>query len=346
MIAFTFMPSHAQNGWSPKHEINFNLGVDHDFSNEGNLISGHIEYAYHFNDRLSVGIGTGAFLPDDFNSAFVPFSLRGEYDFHSGSTTPYVSLMVAKSLVISDVGVGMASGSSFVRPSIGIKVPFSRNIAANFSIDYMRGFDENSGNLLGCNLGLSFGFGGKRKRSLTASENANESNERKDESPKKMSWGIEAEMYTSTEGDFRIKEKSIFGLRATAMWQLPVTGLRAGATVGIGFSNMQQTHYNNDGYWDESYKKFMFEILPRVRYTPNALTIAGRVSPFVQADLGIARYGGGDMQFAVIPSIGLAVKTFESQSMQLSAGYLPKVSYDMGNKSAKGCFRIALGYEF
>ena len=346
LLALSCFQSHAQKCWQPKHEINLNFGIDHEFSEDVSLISGHIEYAYHFNKNISVGVGTGVFLPNDFNSALVPFSLRGEYDFHSGSTTPYISVMLAQSMVIADGAVGMSSNSSFIRPAIGIKIPFARHVAANFSIDYMRGLSERSGNLFGCNLGLSFGFGGRCKRNAQTGIDTPEPDGEKDEGKKKMSWGVEAEMYTSTENVFRTKEKSILGLRAAAMWQLPISDLQAGVTVGVGYSNMQMNYYNNDGYWDESKKKFMFEVLPRLRYTSSPLTIAGRVTPFVQADLGIARYCGGDLQFAVIPAIGLSTRTFGCQKLLLSAGYLPTLSYSEGEKSGKGCFRIALGYEF
>ena len=303
----------AQKDVKGTTEFGINLGYDFGLqSGGGGFFSLQPEFGKHFSNQFYLGVGTGAYVDDKFNSVSIPAFVRAQVDFPMKGITPYVSLQGGYDFFTSGEGTGWGR----INPSIGVKVPVSKNVDFNVGFGYTR-FNSN---------GRGFS-----------------------QFLKSLDYSVELEAHTpmtvtaeeSNETD-KVKFTNMIGARFSALAPLPVENLYAGLSVGVGRFTEKNTFDNHSGIqenFDES--GIYVNAMARVKYKAKQIAIADRVYPFAQVDAGVdALY---DAIFSVQPAVGVSIATKGDHSIDVSLGYATKrLDYEQN----KGCMRIAVGYTF
>lgn len=321
----------AQKDVKGTTEFGINLGYDFGLqSGGGGFFSLQPEFGKHFSNQLYLGVGTGAYVDDKFNSVSIPAFVRAQIDFPMKGITPYISLQGGYDFFTSGEGTGWGR----INPSIGVKVPVGKNVDFNFGFGYTRTIMDGGGmDMLGFKAGLNFNSNGSGFSKFL----------------KSLDYSIELEAHTpmtvtAQESDATNKNKctNMIGARFSALAPLPVQNLYAGLSVGVGRYTEKDTWYTNDGRhsnYEES--NIYINAMARVKYKAKQIAIADRVYPFAQVDAGVdAMY---DAIFSVQPAVGVSIATTGDHSIDVSLGYATKrLDYEQN----KGCMRIAVGYTF
>lgn len=321
----------AQKDVKGTTEFGINLGYDFGLqSGGGGFFSLQPEFGKHFSNQFYLGVGTGAYVDDKFNSVSIPAFVRAQVDFPMKGITPYVSLQGGYDFFTSGEGTGWGR----INPSIGVKVPVSKNVDFNLGFGYTRTIMDGGGmDMLGFKAGLSFNSNGSGFSKFL----------------KTLDYSIELEAHTPmtvTEKESNETNKNkctnMIGARFSALAPLPVQNLYAGLSVGVGRYTEKDIWYTNDGRhsnYEES--SIYLNAMARVKYKAKQIAIADRVYPFVQIDAGLdALY---DAIFSVQPAVGVSIATKGDHSIDVSLGYATKrLDYEQN----KGCMRIAVGYTF
>ena len=321
----------AQKDVKGTTEFGINLGYDFGLqSGGGGFFSLQPEFGKHFSNQFYLGVGTGAYVDDKFNSVSIPAFVRAQVDFPMKGITPYVSLQGGYDFFTSGEGTGWGR----INPSIGVKVPVSKNVDFNVGFGYTRTIMDGGGmDMLGFKAGLSFNSNGSGFSKFL----------------KTLDYSIELEAHTPmtvTEKESNETNKNkctnMIGARFSALAPLPVQNLYEGLRVGVGRYTEKDIWYTNDGRhsnYEES--SIYLNAMARVKYKAKQIAIADRVYPFVQVDAGLdALY---DAIFSVQPAVGVSIATKGDHSIDVSLGYATKrLDYEQN----KGCMRIAVGYTF
>lgn len=321
----------AQKDVKGTTEFGINLGYDFGLqSGGGGFFSLQPEFGKHFSNQFYLGVGTGAYVDDKFNSVSIPAFVRAQVDFPMKGITPYVSLQGGYDFFTSGEGTGWGR----INPSIGVKLPVSKNVDFNLGFGYTRTIMDGGGmDMLGFKAGLSFNSNGSGFSKFL----------------KTLDYSIELEAHTPmtvTEKESNETNKNkctnMIGARFSALAPLPVQNLYAGLSVGVGRYTEKDIWYTNDGRhsnYEES--SIYLNAMARVKYKAKQIAIADRVYPFVQVDAGLdALY---DAIFSVQPAVGVSIATKGDHSIDVSLGYATKrLDYEQN----KGCMRIAVGYTF
>lgn len=321
----------AQKDVKGTTEFGINLGYDFGLqSGGGGFFSLQPEFGKHFSNQFYLGVGTGAYVDDKFNSVSIPAFVRAQVDFPMKGITPYVSLQGGYDFFTSGEGTGWGR----INPSIGVKVPVSKNVDFNLGFGYTRTIMDGGGmDMLGFKAGLSFNSNGSGFSKFL----------------KTLDYSVELEAHTPmtvTEKESNETNKNkctnMIGARFSALAPLPVQNLYAGLSVGVGRYTEKDIWYTNDGRhsnYEES--SIYLNAMARVKYKAKQIAIADRVYPFVQVDAGLdALY---DAIFSVQPAVGVSIATKGDHSIDVSLGYATKrLDYEQN----KGCMRIAVGYTF
>lgn len=319
----------AQKDVKGTTEFGINLGYDFVLqSGGGGLFSLQPEFGKHFSNQFYLGVGTGAYVDDKFNSVSIPAFVRAQVDFPMKGITPYVSLQGGYDFFTSGEGTGWGR----INPSIGVKMPVGKNVDFNVGFGYTRTIMDGGGmDMLGFKAGLSFNSNGRGFSRFL----------------KSLDYSIELETYTPmTAEESKTSEKdkytNFIGARFSALAPLPVQNLYAGLSVGVGRYTDKYTCEIRDGVYknyDES--DIYLNAMARVKYKAKQIAIADRVYPFVQVDAGVDALN--DAIFSVQPAVGVSIATKGDHSIDVSLGYATKRLYYEQNK---GCMRIAVGYTF
>lgn len=319
----------AQKDVKGTTEFGINLGYDFVLqSGGGGLFSLQPEFGKHFSNQFYLGVGTGAYVDDKFNSVSIPAFVRAQVDFPMKGITPYVSLQGGYDFFTSGEGTGWGR----INPSIGVKMPVGKNVDFNVGFGYTRTIMDGGGmDMLGFKAGLSFNSNGRGFSRFL----------------KSLDYSIELETYTPmTAEESKTSEKdkytNFIGARFSALAPLPVQNLYAGLSVGVGRYTDKYTCEIRDGVYknyDES--DIYVNAMARVKYKAKQIAIADRVYPFVQVDAGVDALN--DAIFSVQPAVGVSIATKGDHSIDVSLGYATKRLYYEQNK---GCMRIAVGYTF
>ncbi|MDY3968407.1 MAG: hypothetical protein SO028_08530 [Prevotella sp.] len=321
----------AQKDVKGTTEFGINLGYDFGLqSGGGGFFSLQPEFGKHFSNQFYLGVGTGAYVDDKFNSVSIPAFVRAQVDFPMKGITPYVSLQGGYDFFTSGEGTGWGR----INPSIGVKVPVSKNVDFNLGFGYTRTIMDGGGmDMLGFKAGLSFNSNGSGFSKFL----------------KTLDYSVELEAHTPmtvTEKESNETNKNkctnMIGARFSALAPLPVQNLYAGLSVGVGRYTEKDIWYTNDGRhsnYEES--SIYLNAMARVKYKAKQIAIADRVYPFAQVDAGVdALY---DAIFSVQPAVGVSIATKGDHSIDVSLGYATKrLDYEQN----KGCMRIAVGYTF
>lgn len=79
----------AQKDVKGTTEFGINLGYDFGLqSGGGGFFSLQPEFGKHFSNQLYLGVGTGAYVDDKFNSVSIPAFVRAQVDFPMKGITP------------------------------------------------------------------------------------------------------------------------------------------------------------------------------------------------------------------------------------------------------------------
>lgn len=320
----------AQKNVAGTTEFYFNVGYDFGLQKGGGgFLSFQPEFGKHFTDQFYLGVGTGAYVDDGFNSVSIPAFLRAEVDFPMKGITPYVSLQGGYDFFTSGEGTGWGR----INPTIGVRVPVSKNVDFNLGFGYTRTIMKGGGSdMLGFKAGLNFNSSGHGFSQFM----------------KSLDYSVELETYTPMtvkEEDSRhtdeIKVTNIFGVRFSALAPLPVKNLYAGLSLGVG-RYTEKTTFRTDNIkhnFDDS--SIYGNVMARVKYKAKQIAIADKIYPYAQVDAGVdALY---DFIFSVQPAVGVSIETKENKSIDVSVGYSTKRCELEQNK---GCMRIAVGYTF
>ena len=148
----------AQKDVKGTTEFGINLGYDFGLqSGGGGYFSLQPEFGKHFSNQFYLGVGTGAYVDDKFNSVSIPAFVRAQVDFPMKGITPYFSLQGGYDFFTSGEGTGWGR----INPSIGVKVPVSKNVDFNVGFGYTRTIMDGGGmDMLGFKAGLSFNSNG------------------------------------------------------------------------------------------------------------------------------------------------------------------------------------------
>ena len=318
----------AQKDVKGTTEFGINLGYDFGLqSGGGGFFSLQPEFGKHFTNQFYLGVGTGAYVDDKFNSVSIPAFVRAQVDFPMKGITPYVSLQGGYDFFTSGEGTGWGR----INPSIGVKVPVSKNVDFNVGFGYTRTIMDGGGmDMLGFKAGLSFNSNGSGFSHFL----------------KTLDYSIELEAHTpmtvteewSNETN-KNKCTNMIGARFSALAPLPVQNLYAGLSVGVGRYTGKDIWNTNDGrHSDYEDSNIYLNAMARVKYKAKQIAIADRVYPFVQVDAGLdALY---DAIFSVQPAVGVSIATKGDHSIDVSLGYATKRLNEEHNKS---CMRIAVG---
>lgn len=321
----------AQKDVEGTTEFGINLGYDFGLqSGGGGFFSLQPEFGKHFSNQFYLGVGTGAYVDDKFNSVSIPAFVRAQVDFPMKGITPYVSLQGGYDFFTSGEGTGWGR----INPSIGVKVPVGKNVDFNVGFGYTRTIMDGGGmDMLGFKAGLSFNSNGSGFSHFL----------------KTLDYSIELEAHTpmtvteewSNETN-KNKCTNMIGARFSALAPLPVQNLYAGLSVGVGRYTEKDIWNTNDGrHSDYEESNIYLNAMARVKYKAKQIAIADRVYPFVQVDAGLdALY---DAIFSVQPAVGVSIATKGDHSIDVSLGYATKRLNEEHNKS---CMRIAVGYTF
>ena len=320
----------AQKDVAGTTEFNFNIGYDFGLQKGGgSYLSFQPEFGKHFTNQFYLGVGTGAYVDDGFNSVSIPAFLRAEIDFPMKGITPYVSLQGGYDFNTSGEGTGCGR----INPTVGVRVPVGKNVDFNLGFGYTRTIVEGGGmDLLGFKAGLSFNSCGHGFSQFM----------------KSLDYSVELEGHTpmtvkeeDREYTEEVKITNMFGIRFSALAPLPVENLYAGLSLGIGRYTEKNTFCRDDieDKYDET--GIYGNVMARVKYKAKQIAIADKVYPYAQVDAGVeALY---DAMFSVQPAVGISIDTKENQSIDISIGYSTKrCEYEQN----KGCMRIAVGYTF
>lgn len=319
----------AQKDVKGTTEFGINLGYDFCLqSGGGGLFSLQPEFGKHFSNQFYLGVGTGAYVDDKFNSVSIPAFVRAQVDFPMKGITPYVSLQGGYDFFTSGEGTGWGR----INPSIGVKVPVGKNVDFNVGFGYTRTIMDGGGiDMLGFKAGLSFNSNGRGFSRFL----------------KSLDYSIELEAHTpmtaeasnTTEKD---KYTNMIGARFSALAPLPVQNLYAGLSVGVGrYTDKYTEEIRNGVYKNYDESGVYVNAMARVKYKAKQIAIADRVYPFVQVDAGVDALN--DAIFSVQPAVGVSIATKGDHSIDVSLGYATKRLYYEQNK---GCMRIAVGYTF
>lgn len=319
----------AQKDVKGTTEFGINLGYDFVLqSGGGGLFSLQPEFGKHFSNQFYLGVGTGAYVDDKFNSVSIPAFVRAQVDFPMKGITPYVSLQGGYDFFTSGEGTGWGR----INPSIGVKMPVGKNVDFNVGFGYTRTIMDGGGmDMLGFKAGLSFNSNGRGFSRFL----------------KSLDYSIELETYTPmTAEESKTSEKdkytNFIGARFSALAPLPVQNLYAGLSVGVGRYTDKYTCEIRDGVYENYDESDIYvNAMARVKYKAKQIAIADRVYPFVQVDAGVDALN--DAIFSVQPAVGVSIATKGDHSIDVSLGYATKRLYYEQNK---GCMRIAVGYTF
>ena len=320
----------AQKDVKGTTEFSFNVGYDIGLQGASNCLSFQPEFGKHFTNQFYLGIGTGLFADDHFNSFNIPLFLRTEIDFPMSKCTPYISLQGGYDFNIGDD----YTGAGRINPSVGVKVPVGKNVDFNLGFGYTRTIYSGGGtNLLGFKAGLSFNSNGRGFVHFL----------------KTLDYSVELETHTPvTNSEYHSdifnsesKAKGMIGVRLSALAPLPVKNLYAGLSLGVGRFTEKTTHV--DSYGDKTYTEsgVYGNVMARVKYKVKQLTLKEKFYPFAQVDLGMDCMC--EPIFSVQPAVGFSYETKGKQSIDVSVGYATKRNELEQNK---GCMRIAVGYTF
>ncbi len=322
----------AQKDVAGTTEFSFNIGYDFGLKKGGgSYLSFQPEFGKHFTNQFYLGVGTGAYIDDGFNSVSIPAFLRAEVDFPMKGITPYVSLQGGYDFFTSGEGTGWGR----INPTIGVRVPVSKNVDFNLGFGYTRTIMDGGGlDMLGFKAGLNFNSNGRGFSQFM----------------KSLDYSVELEAHTPMtvkEGDSqytgKIKVTNMFGARFSALAPLPIKNLYAGLSLGFGRYTEKNTIDNHSSGIQEDFDESSVYInaMARVKYKAKQIAIADKLYPFAQVDAGMdALY---DAIFSVQPAIGVSIETKENHSVDVSVGYSTKRCELEQNK---GCMRIAVGYTF
>lgn len=322
----------AQKDVKGTTEFGINLGYDFGLqSGGGGFFSLQPEFGKHFTNQFYLGVGTGAYVDDKFNSVSIPAFVRAQVDFPMKGITPYVSLQGGYDFFTSGEGTGWGR----INPSIGVKVPVSKNVDFNVGFGYTRTIMDGGGmDMLGFKAGLSFNSNGSGFSQFL----------------KTLDYSIELETHTPMTVTSReivnvtdkVKYTNMIGARFSALAPLPVENLYAGLSVGVGRYTEKNTFDNHNGLQDNFDESGIYvNALARVKYKAKQIAIADRVYPFAQVDAGVDTMY--DAIFSVQPAVGVSIATKGDHSIDVSLGYATK---RLENDQNKGCMRIAVGYTF
>ena len=322
----------AQKDVKGTTEFGINLGYDFGLqSGGGGFFSLQPEFGKHFSSQFYLGVGTGAYVDEKFNSVSIPAFVRAQVDFPMKGITPYVSLQGGYDFSISGDGTGWGR----INPSIGVKVPVGKNVDFNVGFGYTRIIMDGGGmDMLGFKAGLSFNSNGSGFSKFL----------------KTLDYSIELETHTpmtitEEESNVTSKEKytNMISARFSALAPLPVQNLYAGLSVGVGRFTEKDTYYDSRNDIHDNYDEsgIYVNAMARVKYKAKQIAIADRVYPFVQVDAGVDVLS--DAIFSVQPAVGVSIATKDDHSIDVSLGYATKQLNEGHNK---GCMRIAVGYTF
>lgn len=322
----------AQKDVKGTTEFSFNVGYDIGLQGAPNCLSFQPEFGKHFTNQLYLGIGTGLFADDHFNSFNIPLFLRTEIDFPMSNCTPYISLQGGYDFNIGDE----YTGAGRINPSVGVKVPVGKNVDFNLGFGYTRTIYSGGGtDLLGFKAGLSFNSNGRGFAHFL----------------KTLDYSVELEThtpFTSKEENggksyVENKMKGMFGVRLSALAPLPVKNLYAGLSLGVGRFTEKNTFVDvyGDFHPSKSQSGVYGNAMARVKYKVKQLTLKEKFYPFAQVDLGMDCMC--EPIFSVQPAVGVSYETKGKQSIDVSVGYATKRNELEQNK---GCMRIAVGYTF
>ncbi len=329
-IAFSLGMS-AQKDVKGTTEFSFNVGYDVGLQKAGNCLSFQPEFGKHFTNQFYLGIGTGLFADDHFNSINIPLFLRTEIDFPTSKCTPYISLQGGYDFNIGDD----YTGAGRINPSVGVKVPVGKNVDFNLGFGYTRTIYSGGGtNLLGFKAGLSFNSNGRGFAHFL----------------KTLDYSVELETHTPfTSKEYQgasyseEKMKGMLGIRLSALAPLPVKNLYAGLSLGVGRftekGKFVDVYGDSHPYTPQS--GVYGNAMARVKYKVKQLTLKEKFYPFAQVDLGMDCMC--EPIFSVQPAVGVSYATKGKQSIDVSVGYATKRDE---NEQNKGCMRIAVGYTF
>lgn len=322
----------AQKDVKGTTEFSFNVGYDIGLQGASNCLSFQPEFGKHFTNQFYLGIGTGLFADDHFNSFNIPLFLRTEIDFPMSKCTPYISLQGGYDFNIGD----SYTGAGRINPSIGLKVPVGKNVDFNLGFGYTRTIYSGGGtNLLGFKAGLSFNSNGRGFVHFL--KTLDYSVELETHTP----FTTSEEYYSSNSYTSELKTKGMIGVRLSALAPLPVKNLYAGLSLGVGRATEKETYvskYVNDTYTQSG---VYGNVMARVKYKVKQLTLKEKFYPFAQVDLGMDCMC--EPIFSVQPAVGVSYQTKGKQSIDVSVGYATKRDEWEQNK---GCMRIAVGYTF
>jgi len=322
----------AQKDVKGTTEFSFNVGYDIGLQGASNCLSFQPEFGKHFTNQFYLGIGTGLFADDHFNSFNIPLFLRTEIDFPMSKCTPYISLQGGYDFNIGD----SYTGAGRINPSIGLKVPVGKNVDFNLGFGYTRTIYSGGGtNLLGFKAGLSFNSNGRGFAHFL--KTLDYSVELETHTP----FTTSEEYYSSNSYTSELKTKGMIGVRLSALAPLPVKNLYAGLSLGVGRATEKKTYvskYVNDTYTQSG---VYGNVMARVKYKVKQLTLKEKFYPFAQVDLGMDCMC--EPIFSVQPAVGVSYQTKGKQSIDVSVGYATKRDEWEQNK---GCMRIAVGYTF
>ena len=359
---------HAQQTWHPAREIGVKVSyasVAEDGS--GNLVNGKFDYNAYLGQCFSIGGGVGANVlwsgDEDGVLLGIPVTLNLACHIPAQKCSPYIAMqggpIVAVAIVNSETATTV---TGYLNPHFGVKIPIGNRKAVDLALGYVRyGVDQGGINAVELKAGLCFGFGGSTASSTARRDQPSQLTVRRtrrttsrnekmrDGSPGRSSMGTtfksggELELYTACKESGYNRMGGMYGVRGYALWSVLTPNLYAGIAASIGIASHDE--YDWQGNYHQHSTPIRFAIMPRVRYDITEATFAKRVNPFAQVDVGYA-YNGVNSQVAVEPAVGISVKMSGGHSFDFSAGYLPKVYFNRGNKSDSGCFRLAAGYTF
>ncbi len=322
----------AQKDVKGTTEFSFNVGYDIGLQGASNCLSFQPEFGKHFTNQFYLGIGTGLFADDHFNSFNIPLFLRTEIDFPMSKCTPYISLQGGYDFNIGD----SYTGAGRINPSVGLKVPVGKNVDFNLGFGYTRTIYSGGGtNLLGFKAGLSFNSNGRGFVHFL--KTLDYSVELETHTP----FTTSVEYYDNSYGEN--KTKGMIGVRLSALAPLPVKNLYAGLSLGVGRATEKSTFVNKygDSHSNTPQSGVYGNVMARVKYKVKQLTLKEKFYPFAQVDLGMDCLC--EPIFSVQPAVGVSYETKGKQSIDVSVGYATKRDEREQNK---GCMRIAVGYTF
>lgn len=316
----------AQDSKKGTNEFSINVGYDFALKKDvGGMVTLQPEFGRHFSDQFYLGVGTGVAADDKFKSYAIPVFLRAEVDLSKGKVRPYISLQGGY-----DFSTEGGDGNVRLNPVVGVKVPLSKTVDFNVGFGYTRTiFDGGGGDYLGLKAGFAFNSQGRGFSKFL----------------KKLDYNVELETFTpasKTSNGIKYKASSIYGLRLSAIAPVLLKNLYVGLSIGGGGWNSKEEYESGGG--TDTWTPYL-NVMARVRYKVKQATIAGRLYPFAQVDLGGT--ASDEVTFNVNPAIGLSYMTGKKQSIDLSLGY-NTMTFDgsYGESIKKGNLRIALGYTF